>query len=170
MIRVRIGAAQSLSKPGSNVTGVYSLLEEMSGKRLSLLKQAVPSLLRVGALLTLDRGDTAHWLAQSQNAARDLGLELYTMDVHGPAELEGLFKNAAEQGVDALLAFRNPTVVTYDRRVVELAELNRMTSIFDARDFVEIGGFMSYGPSLDAIFRRLADYADHILKESSPAQ
>ncbi len=165
---VRTGAAQSLSKPAGNVSGVYSLLEEMSGKRLALLKQANPHVSRVGALLTLSRGDTAHWLSESQSAARQLGLDIYTMDVHTPAQLDDLFRNAADQGVNGLLAFRNPTVVTYDRRVVELAERYRMASIFDARDFVDVGGFMSYGPNLDVIFRRLADYADRILRGSRP--
>lgn len=165
---VRTGAAQSLPRPGGNITGVYSLLEEMSGKRLALLKQAAPGVSRVGALLTLDRGDTKHWLAESEKAARGLGLDIHPMDVHSAGELDGLFTKAAEQGVNGLLAFRNPTVVTFDRRVAELANHHRMPGIFDARDFVDVGAFMSYGPNLEAIFRRLAGYTDRILKGAKP--
>jgi putative ABC transport system substrate-binding protein len=161
---VRVSAARSLHRPGGNLTGVYSLLEEMTSKRLALLKQAVPGLHRVGALLTLDRGDTAHWLSEAQKAAKGLGLEIHTMDMHSAGELDGLFARAAERGVNGLLAFRNPTVVTHDRRVAELAIRHRMPSVFEARDFVDIGAFMSYGPNLERIFARLAGYVGHVLK------
>jgi putative ABC transport system substrate-binding protein len=161
---VSSGAAVSLARPDGNVTGVYSLLEEMSGKRLALLKDAVPGLRKVGALLTLSRGNTAHWLAESQRAARDLGLEMHPMDVHSVDQLDALFAAAAEAKVNGLLAFRNPTVVTHDRRVIELSNRHLMPGIFDAREFAEAGAFMSYGPNLDSIFRKLAGYADRILR------
>jgi putative ABC transport system substrate-binding protein len=167
---VRIGAAQSLSRPGGNVTGVYSLLEEMSAKRLALLKQSAPKVHKVGALMTLDRGDTARWFAESERAARELGLDIYPMDVHSASELENLFAKAAEQGVDGLLVFRNPTVVTFDRRVIDLAERYRMPAIFDARDFVDVGAFMSYGPNLEKIFRKLASYVGHIFRGTKPGE
>jgi putative ABC transport system substrate-binding protein len=161
---VRSGAAQSLARPAGNVTGVYSLLEEMSAKRLALLKQAAPDVRRVGALLTMTRGATAHWFAESQKAARELKLDIHPMDVRSVNDLDGLFANAAAQGINGLLAFRNPTVVTHDRRVIELANRYRMPGIFDAREFVDAGAFMSYGPNLEAIFRRLAAYVDRIIK------
>jgi putative ABC transport system substrate-binding protein len=167
---VSSGAAQSLSRPGGNVTGVYSLLEEMSGKRLALLKQAAPAVRKVGALLTLNRGATAHWLAETEKAARSLALDIHPMDVRTVNDLEGLFATAAEQGVNGLLAFRNPTVVTHDRRVIELANRHRMPGIFDAREFADAGAFMSYGPNLEAIFRRLAGYADRVLRGRTPGE
>jgi putative ABC transport system substrate-binding protein len=167
---VQSGAAKSLAAPGGNLTGVYSLLEEMTGKRLALLQQAVPTLHKVGALLTLDRGATAFWLAQAEQAAKGLNLEIYVMNVHSGDELDGLFERAAAEGVDGLLAFRNPTVVTFDHRVAELAAKYRFPSIFDARDFVEAGAFMSYGPNLEAIFRRLASDVHEIAKGRSSAE
>lgn len=165
---VQAGAAASFAQPGGNVTGVYSLLEEMSRKRLALLHQAVPSLRRVGALLTLDRGATRHWLADTEEAARQLGVEMHAMDVRAERDLETAFAAAAAKRVDGLIAFRNPTIVTHSRRVVELANRFRLPGIFDAREFAEVGGFMSYGPSLDSIFRRLATYVDKILKGERP--
>lgn len=167
---VLAGAAISLSRPDGNVTGVYSLLEEMSAKRLALLKQAVPGLRKVGALLTLNRGATAHWLTESQKAARELGLDIHPMDVRSADQLDALFANAADENVNGLLAFRNPTVVTYDSRVIELSNRYRMPGIFDAREFVDAGAFMSYGPNLEAIFRRLAGYVDHVLKGTRPGE
>ena len=165
---VAAGAAVSLAHPGGNLTGIYSLLEETNGKRLALLRQAVPSLRRVGALLTLDRGATRHWLAEAETAARQLGLLLDPMDVHGPDDLPGVFAAAAGQGANGLIAFRNPTVVTYARRVIELSMQHRMPGVFDAREFAEAGGLLSYGPNLDALFRRAAGYVDKILKGDSP--
>jgi len=167
---VQTGVAQSLARPGGNVTGVYSLLEEMSPKRLALLRDAVPAMRTVGALLTLDRGATVRWLADTEAAARQLGVGLHVMDVRSEADLDPAFAKAAEQRVDGILAFRNPTIVTHAKRVIALADRYRMPSIFDARDFVEAGALMSYGPNLDAIFRRGASYVDQILKGAKPGE
>jgi putative ABC transport system substrate-binding protein len=165
---VSAGAAVSLAHPGGNLTGIYSLLEETNGKRLALLQQAVPSLKRVGALLTLDRGATRHWLAEAESAARQLSLVLDPMDVHGLDDLPGVFAAAAGRGATGLIAFRNPTVVTHAKRVIELSMQHRMPGVFDAREFAEAGGLLSYGPNLDALFRRAAAYVDKILKGDVP--
>lgn len=166
---VEAGAARSLAQPGGNVTGVHSLLEELSAKRLEMLRQASPSIRRVGALLTLDRGATRRWLADTEAAARPLDLAVVALDVRGPDELEAAFARAAAERLDALLGFRNPTIVTHVRRVVELATRHRLPSIFDARDYAELGALLSYGPSLDALFGRLASYVDRILRGAAPA-
>ena len=162
------GFAQSLARPGGNFTGVYSLLEAMTGKRLELLRQAVPSLRQVGALLTLDHGDTRHWLVETEKAAQQLALEIRVMDVRAANELGGVFAQAAARGVNGLLSFRNPIIVTNYRRVVELSNQYRLPGIFDAREFVDVGGFMSYGPNLDDIYRLLASHVDQILKGAKP--
>ena len=167
---VSAGLAKSLARPTGNFTGVYSLLEDMAGKRLELLRQAVPSLRRVGALLSLDHGNTRHWLAETEAAARQLNLEIYVMDVRTASDLEGLFAQAATAGVNGLLPFRNPILVTNDRRLVELCSQYRMPGVFDAREFVDLGGFMSYGPNLDAIYRTLAGHVDRILKGVKPGE
>jgi putative ABC transport system substrate-binding protein len=140
---VSSGAAISLARPDGNVTGVYSLLEEMSAKRLALLKQA-------------------------SGSAGELGLSLHAMDVRTVDQFEGLFVAAAREQVNGLLVFRNPAVATYDRAVIALSTRYRMPAIFDAGDFVEAGPFMSYGPS--TIFRRLAGYAERILNGTRPGQ
>lgn len=167
---VQSGAARSLAQPGGNVTGIYSLLEEMSPKRLALLREAVPALRRVGALLTLDRGATRHWLSQTEAAARQLGIDVLPMDVHNEADLAAAFESAGKAGVAGLIAFRNPTIVTHARRVVELCNRYRMPAVFDARDYVELGGLMSYGPNLDAVFRGMAVQADKILRGAKPGE
>jgi putative ABC transport system substrate-binding protein len=120
--------------------------------------------------MTLDRGETARWVAESERAAHELGLEIYPMDVHSVSPLDALFSEAAEQGVEGLLVFRNLTVVTFDRRVINLAERYRMPAIFDARDFVDVGAFMSYGPNLEKLFRKLASYLGHIFRGTKPSE
>jgi putative ABC transport system substrate-binding protein len=166
---VQIGAAKSLAHPGGNLTGVYTLLEEMTAKRLALLVQAAPSVRKVGALVTLDRGASDYWVAEAQKAAKQLNLEIYVMNVHSPDELDGLFAQAAAAGVNGLLAFRNPTVVTFDRRVAQLAQHYSFPNIFDARDFVDVGALMSYGPNLEVIFQRLGNQVHQILNGAKPA-
>lgn len=167
---VETGAAASLASPGGNVTGIYSLLEEMSGKRLAILQQAVPSLRRVGALLTPERGATARWLAVTQSTAQSLGVELHVMDVRSAGDLDQKFARAAAAGVDGVIGLRNPTIVTHARKVIELAAQHRLPSIFDAREYAAAGALLSYGPSLNAIFRRAADYAHRILAGASAAE
>lgn len=165
---VESGAAQSLARPGGNVTGVYSLLEGMSDKRLALLQEAVPGLRRVGALMMLDRGATASWLAETEKAARQLGLQVHVMNLRSEADLDAAFALAASLGVNGVIALRNPTVVTHYRRVIDLAVRHRMPEIFDAREFVEAGGYMSCGPNLEDIFCRLAGFVDRILTGVKP--
>jgi putative tryptophan/tyrosine transport system substrate-binding protein len=165
---VLTGFAKSLARPGGNFTGVYSLLEAMTGKRLELLRQAVPSLRRVGALLTLDHGDTRRWLVETEKAAQQLALEIQVMDVRAANDLGGVFAQAAAHGINGLLSFRNPIIVTNYQRVVELCSQYRLPGIFDAREFVDVGGFMSYGPNLDDIYRLLASHVDQILKGAKP--
>ena len=168
---VLVGLASSLARPGGNFTGVYSLLEGMTAKRLELLHQAVPSLRRVGALLTLTHGQTRQWLADTEKAAQQLGVEIHVMDVRSGDALPEVFAQAAAHGqLDGLLSFRNPILVTNDRRVVALCNQYRLPAIFDAREYVDAGGFMSYGPNLDAIYGVLARLVDRILKGRKPGE
>lgn len=165
---VASGIARSLAQPGGNVTGVYSLLEEMSPKRLAFLCEAVPSIRRVGAMLDLGRGATARWFAETQAAARQIGVTVEALDVRRDDEIEAAFARATALGIDGLVALRSPVIVTHARRIVALAARHRMPSIFDSREFVEAGGLLSYGPDLVAIFRRLAAYADNVLRGAQP--
>lgn len=161
---VAAGAAASLARPGSNLTGIYSQLDELSGKRLALLCQAAPSMRRVGVLLDPGRGATAHWLAAAATAARPLGVALHEMPVRGRDDLAPAFRDAVAAGVAGVMGFRNPTLVTHFRDVVDLTRLHRLPSIFDARETAEAGALLAYGPDLDALFERLAFHVDRILR------
>lgn len=156
-------AAATLGHPLGTVTGVYSLLEEMSPKRLALLLEAAPGTRRVGLLADPERGATARWLSETTLAADRLGLAVSTLPLRSRSDLDGALSAAKQHGLDGIVAFRNPTIVTFAGDIIERLNDARLPSIFDAREFAEDGALLSYGPDLKAIYRRLAYHAVRIL-------
>ena len=164
------GMAQSLAHPGGNVTGVYALAEELNPKRLSLLKEVAPSLHRVGVLLRFDWSNAKHDWQVLEKAGRELGLELVALNAHSEEDLVAAFEEASAKRVDGMMTFRNPTVVTYLKLVVELCTKYRLPAVFDAGEYVAAGGLVSYGPNIDAIYRQLAVYASKLLHGAQPRE
>jgi len=162
------GLAQSLGRPGGNVTGIYSLADEINPKRLSLLKEVVPSVRRVGVLLRTDWSNAEHEWQVAVKAARQLKLELIALNAHSADDLEAAFRNASEKSIDGIITFRNPTVVTHLKLIAERCLKNRLPAVFDAREYVDAGGLMSYGPNINAIYRQLATYANRLLRGVPP--
>jgi putative ABC transport system substrate-binding protein len=162
------GMAKSLARPGGNITGIYTLAEEMNPKRLSLLKEAVPSLRRVGVLLRDDWPNAKPAWQSAQAAAQQLGLEIIPLNARTADELTAALDAASAKGIGGIITFRNPTVVTYLKLVAELCRKHRLPAVFDAREYVEAGGLMSYGPNIDAVYRQLASYAAKLL-QGTPA-
>jgi ABC-type uncharacterized transport system substrate-binding protein len=162
------GMARSLARPGGNVTGIYAMTEELNSKRLSLLKEAVPSLRRVGVLLQPKWSNAEHDWEVALAAARRLELDLVALNVRSAEDITAAFDQASAQKVDGIMTFRNPTVVTYLKLIGELTRKHRLPAIFDAREYVEAGGLMSYGPNIDAIYYRLATYAARLLHGTLP--
>jgi putative tryptophan/tyrosine transport system substrate-binding protein len=164
------GMAQSLARPGGNVTGVYTMTEEMNPKRLALLKEVAPEIRRVGVLLRQDfpREDIAKrdW-QNAELAAHQLELELFALNVRAANEITTAFDQASANGVQGIVTFRNPTVVTYLQLIAGLSRKRRMPAVFDAREYVEAGGLMSYGPNIDRSYRQLATYAYKLLHGTS---
>jgi putative ABC transport system substrate-binding protein len=163
---VTTGLARSLGRPSGNITGIYTMTEEMNPKRLDLLKEAVPSIRRVGVLLRDDFPnveDAEHSWQVALAAARKLELELQALNIRSANDVTGAFDQVTASKVDGIMTFRNPTVVTYLKLIAELCQEHRLPAVFDAREYVEAGGLMSYGPDIDATYRRLATYVDKIL-------
>jgi putative ABC transport system substrate-binding protein len=160
------GMAQSLARPGGNVTGVYTMTEEMNPKRLELLKEAVPSVRRVGVLMRKDfpSANIARRDWNTAEAAADrLAVELVALNV---ATLEGItsaFEASSKRNIDGIMTFRNPTVVTYFDLIAALSREHRLPAIFDAREYSEAGGLMSYGPNIDKTYRQLAGFVLKLL-------
>ena len=167
------GFIASLSKPGGNITGLTQITTELSGKRLELLKDVFPKASRVAVLVdpaTSFSQGAIGVLQPTRMAAEALGVKLLTLELRGPnPDLDGAFRTATSERVGALLVAPGPAVSLHSKRVVDLAAKSRLPAMYGSSDFVDLGGLMSYGPSLPDLFRRAATYVDKILKGAKPA-
>ena len=167
---VGVGFAATLARPGGNITGLSAYAPELNGKRLELLKEAVPKLSGVALLMSPNIPGNAVDLKETQVAARSLRLRAQLFEVPGSADLEGLFRTIARESIDALLVYPGqPTLFVNRARVVELAAKHRLPAMYPLADYVRAGGLMSYGINNFDLFRRAATYVDKILKGAKPA-
>ena len=143
------------------------------GTRLSLLKEAVPSLRRVGILLRRDFPNVAtadHDWQVLETAARQLDLQLVRLDVGSTDELNAVFEQTSANGVGGIMTFRNPTVVTYLWQITGLCQKYRLPAVFDSSEYAEAGGMMSYGPNIDATYGQLARYVAKLMHGTPPGE
>jgi putative ABC transport system substrate-binding protein len=162
------GLVSNLARPGGNVTGVSVMLADVSGKRLQLLKDALPRISRVAVLWNPSIPWHTAMLAEVEPAARSLGLHLLPVAVAGPGELEAAFSAMARWKVDAVFLGDSPIFSVQRARLLELAAKHRLPMIFGNQEWVAAGGLMSYGPSFSDMFGRAAVYVDKILKGARP--
>ena len=160
------GLVVSLARPGGNVTGLTTVTRDLDGKRLELLKEAVPKASRVAVLWNPDAPGGCE---QTEIAARSLGLKIQVLEVRGPDDLDGAFRAAAKERAQALVVLRNPVTLNERKPIADLAIKSRLPTIYDDRMFVEAGGLMSYGTNITDSYRRAAVYVDKILKGTKPA-
>jgi len=167
---VEQGLVASLARPGGHITGLIFNDPALMGKRLELLKAAVPGITRVAYLwVALPSGLSASLLQEVERAARALGLQLYPVEVREPYPFDEAFATMAAAHVDALLPQPSSQFLTRRTQIVDLAAHRRLPGIFEVREFAEAGGLMAYGPSLPDLWRRAAYYVDRILKGAKPA-
>ena len=167
---VGTGFVASLARPGGNVTGLSTVSAELSGKRLALLREAVPGLARVAFLWNADARGAVLDYKEAEAAARSLHLELQSIEVSRAEDLERALSAVTSQRAQALLQpAGNPVAITNLGQIVSFTQRNRLPSMFGVKEGVEAGGLMSYGPSLPALFRRAAVCVDKILKGAKPA-
>jgi putative ABC transport system substrate-binding protein len=168
---VRLGLVPSLSRPSANITGVVTLAPQLSGNRLELLREAAPTISRVGLLAPGDVGDPGLEVQEAHNAARMLALPLEVARLSHRDELEAVFAALARTRVDGLLVAEDLFHGVGRAPIVELAARHRLPAIYTLREFVDTGGFMSYGPNyINDAHRRGAAYVDKILKAARPAE
>jgi putative ABC transport system substrate-binding protein len=163
------GVVASLARPGGNITGLSSLAPEISGKRLELLKEIIPTLSRVAILGTSTRPGHAQALREVELAAGAFGVKLQYLDVLDPKDIETAFRAASKERAEAVLALGSPVFVLHRKQLADLAVKNWLPAIYDRREFVDDGGLLSYGVSLNDLHRRSATYVDKILKGAKPA-
>jgi putative tryptophan/tyrosine transport system substrate-binding protein len=166
---IATGLVDSLPRPGGNVTGFTTIGAVLAGKRLELLKETIPKLFRVAVLWNPKDSSSVQVWKESQLPARELGLQLHSMEVSSADKYETAFKEATKARSGALVWMDSPLGSANQRLIVDLAEKYQLPAIYARRAVVENGGLMSYGINLDEAFRRAAVFVDKILKGAKPA-
>ena len=168
---VESGLVTNLARPGGNVTGVSSLGPELVGKRLELLKQAVPGIDRVAVLYlpgALGERTDKDMLTGADVAAQASGLRPHVVEARGSDEFARAFSDMSSARADALTVLPSNRFLREHRRLVELAAKSRLPAVYTSREFVDAGGLMSYGPNSADLHRRAAAHVDKILKGAKP--
>jgi putative ABC transport system substrate-binding protein len=159
---------QSLARPGGNVTGLVSNTRDLSGKRLELLKEALPHVTKVGILRDSNR--TADLIFRDMDtASHQLGLGLTDLAIRSRDELQGAIKDGAKHHVGVLFVIDGAMIAALRAPILELARGKHLPVISQFREFVEAGGLMAYGPNLPEMYRRAATYVAKILRGAKPA-
>jgi putative ABC transport system substrate-binding protein len=166
---VEAGLVKSLARPEGNMTGITMLAFELVGKRLEVLKEAVPRVSRVAVLASPAHPGEQRELSESQRTARNVGFTLLYRQVSTTADVNAALDATTKDNANALLAFPDPVTSSHRRQIAEFAAKQRLPSVFGWSDYVEAGGLMSYGPDHNALWRRLAFHVDKILKGAKPA-
>jgi len=166
------GLVASLAHPGGNITGTTFLGPELISKRFGLLKELLPAASRVAVLWdpeAFSEGTTAAMVEQATAAAKDLNLVLHYIDVPALDAFESAVAAAAKDRPDVVFQFPNTTFFTNRKRLVDAIAQFRLPAIYNAREFVEVGGLLGYGASPLALNRRTVAFVDKILHGAKPA-
>jgi len=165
---VIMGLVKSLSRPGGNITGVFTHTNALNGKRLELLRQMVPGITRVGLLRDIEDPTTTTRFNDYKSAAKALDIELQSLEVRGPSpDLDATLQNAASQ-VGGLITITNTALFAHRKQIADLAIKYRLPTMYHGADWVEAGGLMSYAADDREAFHRIAYYVDKILKGAWP--
>ena len=167
---VGAGFVASLARPGGNITGLSNISPELSGKRVELLREAVPGLSRLALLWNPEVRGAVLDYKEAASAARSLRVEVQSVEVSRAEDLDRAFSTITSWRAQALmLPGINPVGFANRAQIVSFAQRNRLPSMFPTKEYVDSGGLMSYGPSLVDLLRRAAGYVDKILKGAKPA-
>ena len=159
------GVVPSLAHPGGNATGISLLATELSVKRLEILLELAPKASRVAILWNDTNPGMLLRSREAQDAATKLGVAIKSVGVH----FDSAFAMIASEPIDALLTIVDPFTLQHRKRIVDFAAERRLPAIYEAGEFVETGGLISYGPNLLIIEQRAAEYVDKIFKGTKPA-
>jgi putative tryptophan/tyrosine transport system substrate-binding protein len=163
------GFVANLGRPGGNITGLSAVFPEISGKRLELLRDIVPSTLRIAVLGNSKEPANAQSLRETELAAESLGLKLLYFDVLVLSDIEAAFRSAKNARIDAALVLAGYIFNSHRTLLSEHANKHRVPTMYQGSEYVEAGGLISYGANIADLFRRAATYVDKILKGAKPA-
>jgi len=166
---VKLGLVASLARPGGNATGINSFSTEVVAKRLALLHELVPRAVRVAVLLNPGNAGAELNLRDVQEAARIIGLQTHVLNASTSREIDAVFATLARERLDALFVAPDAFFTSRRVQITTLAARGRIASAYGPRDFVEVGGLMSYGTDNGDRFRQTGVYIGKILKGAKPA-
>jgi putative ABC transport system substrate-binding protein len=166
---VGIGLVASIARPGANVTGFSGTLPELAGKRLELLREAIPRVSGVSVIWNPSNPATAPEWKVTQAAARTLGVKLESVEVRRAEDFVAALEKMSQRRPAAVVMISDTLTTTYRDILADFAVKNRIPAIMAPRAFAEGGGLMSYGPKLADLFRRAASQVDKILRGAKPA-
>ena len=166
---VASGIVTSLARPGGNLTGWSNMLPDTSGKLLELLKEMAPKLSRVALLANPDNPGKVLEIARLKKAAGTMGLNLQHRELRTPGDLDPAFAQMPRERPDGLVVLSDSVTFTQRKRIVDFAAKQRLTAIYQVREFVVDGGLMSYGLNINAQQLRTAEYMHRIFKGARPA-
>ena len=163
------GLVASLARPGGNVTGLSGVSPDIAGKRLQLLKELLPAVSRVAVLSNGGNPYPRLVVRETEVAARVLSVQLQSVEVQGPDDLERAFAAIAEGAAGALVVVEDPLTFVQAKRIVEFVARRRLPTMYGLREFVATGGLLSYGVHLPDLLRRAGGFAAKVLKGAKPA-
>ena len=166
---VDTGLVASLAKPGGNITGLATIQNELTGKRLELLKETFPKISRVAVILNPEGQVPSQGYEQLKSLAQSLKVNIESFNVRNPNDIDKAFEAIAKRRADGLLLESDPVFNINRANVIKLAAKNRLPAIYPERRWVEDGGMMGYGTDLIEVARRAAIFVDKILKGTKPA-
>jgi putative ABC transport system substrate-binding protein len=167
---VASGFVASLARPGGNITGLSTHYPEITGKQLELLKEIVPKMSHLAVLGDSSEPFTAQSLKETERAAKAFGVQLQYLDVKDPKDVKSALEDARKSRADAAVVLASAIFISQRSQLAELAVKNRLPAVYQASEYVEAGGLMTYGASITDLFRRAATYVDRILKGAKPAE
>lgn len=166
---VRLGFVASLARPAGNITGLTIQAPELAGKRLQLLKEAVPNLTRVAVLWDPTEPGRRELVKETELAAPRLGMQLQAFEVRSPSEISNIFTAMTREGVGAVLVYGSSMLYAHRAKIVDLAVKSRLPTMGAAPEWMDAGFVMSYSPSLNDMYRRAPYFVDRILRGAQPA-
>ena len=165
---VQEGLVASLAQPGGNITGFTAIAYDLAGKRVELLKETVPRASRVAILVDPSRAAQAH-VREAEVAVRALKIQLQLLEVREPEQLDDAFQLARKRGSDVLTVVTTGLINSHRPRIISLAAISRLPTMYSQPNFVREGGLMSYSADPYAQYHLAATYVDRILKGTKPA-
>jgi putative ABC transport system substrate-binding protein len=175
---VKSGLADGLAKPGHNVTGLSIIEEDLSGKRMEILKETFPRMTRLAYLwnpiaVSYSAADTTSGnpsYDEAEKITKTVGVQLLPYKVRSLAEIEKAFADMPKVRPQALLVLQSPVMTLNSKRIVELALEQHLPGMYPSNQFAQEGGLIAYGPVIADLYRRAATYLDKILKGANPAE